>query len=361
MSIDTYTPSIPMMAGIFDVGIQKIELSLTLFMFGFALGQLFGGPISDNIGRKKTSLIGLLGFSLLSFLIAFSDSLFELYTLRIIEAFFGGLIVVNANAIARDLFSGPEAARVFTLIGIVRMIAPLIAPAIGAFIIHFYSWEDIFIFLSVYALVVALMVQINIQETLVYVKHNVFQSYWNVISHKEAKILILVFGIIFGGPFILISKAAFIYIEYFGVSTDWFPLFFGSDMLFIMFMVRLNIKLIKKYKILSVVKFGLLMQVIFAIMLLLASFSPNLWIMFALFTLYLGMLGIITGNITALTLEYFSHNSGTASAVIGVFNVTMGGFIASIVSFLHDGTLLPVCIGIFVTTILSYFVIFRVQ
>jgi len=271
------------------------------------------------------------------------------------------LIVVNANAIARDLFSGPQAARVFTLIGIVRMIAPLVAPAIGAFIIHFYSWEVIFIFLSIYALVVALMVQINIQETLVYVKHNIFQSYWHVISHKEARILILVFGIIFGGAFILISKAAFIYIEYFKVSTDWFPLFFGSDMLFIMLMARLNIKLIKKYKILSVVKFGLLMQVLFAIILLGVSFSPNLWTVFVLITAYLGMLGIITGNITALILEYFSHNSGTASAVIGVFNVTMGGFIASTVSFLHDGTLLPVCIGIFVTTILSYLVIFRVQ
>lgn len=361
MSIDTYAPSIPTMANIFGVGIEKIELSLTLFMLGFALGQLFGGPISDNIGRKKTSLLGLIGFSILSFMIMFSTTLPQLYILRIAEAFFGGLIVVNANAIARDIFSGAEAARVFTLIGIVRMIAPLLAPVIGAFIIHFYSWNIIFLFLGVYALIVALMVQINIKETLVFVKHNVFKSYFSVISHEKARVWILIFGMIFAGVFIFITKAAFIYIEYFGVSPDLFPLFFGGDMIFIMIMAKVNIRLIKKYEIVSVVKFGVFMQFIISIALVIALLYPNLWVMFVLLTLYLGMLGIMSGNITALVLEYFPHNSGTASAVLGVFNVTMGGLVASIVTLFHDGSLNSVSIGILITTFITYILISKVK
>jgi DHA1 family bicyclomycin/chloramphenicol resistance-like MFS transporter len=354
ISIDTYTPSLPMMAVGFGVGIEKMELTLTLFMFGFALGQLFGGPISDNIGRKKTSLLGLIGFSIFSFMIMYSSSLSEIYLLRIIEAFFGGLIVVNANAIARDLFSGQEAARVFTLIGIVRMIAPLIAPAIGAFIIHFYSWQHIFLFLSIYALILALMVQINIKETLVYVKQNVIKSYLSVLTHDKAKNLILLFGVIFAGAFIFISKAAFVYIEYFGVSTDWFPLFFGTDMIFIMIMARANIRLIKKYEIISVVKFGIFMQFLISIVLLFSLIYPNLWIIFILLTLYLGMLGMISGNLTALILEHFPNNSGTASATFGVLNVTIAGTVASTVTFFHDGTLWSVAIGIFTTSLIAY-------
>jgi len=361
MSIDTYTPSMPMMAVGFGVGIQKIELSLTLFMFGFALGQLFGGPISDTIGRKKTSLLGLIGFSFFSFMIMFSTSLFELYALRIVEAFFGGLIVVNANAIARDLFSGKEAARVFTLIGLVRMIAPLIAPAIGALIIHFVSWKFIFFFLGIYALVVALLVQISIKETLIYVKHNVIKSYLSVITHPKARELILLFGIIFAGVFIFISKAAFIYIEYFEVSTDLFPLFFGADMIFIMLMAKINIRLLQRFEVISIIKFGIFMQFLISIMLIIALMHPNLWIMFFLLTLYVGMLGIITGNLTALILEHFPHNSGTASATLGVFNVTAGGVIASIVTLFHDGTLFSVSIGIFITTTLSYLLASRVR
>lgn len=361
ISIDTYTPSMPMMAGIFGVGIEKIELSLTLFMLGFALGQLFGGPISDNFGRKKTSLFGLIGFSIISFMIMYADTLFELYTLRIIEASFGGLIVVNSNAIARDVFSGKEAARMFTLIGMVRMIAPLLAPVIGAVIIHFYSWDKIFCFLGVYALVVAFMVQINIDETLVYVKQNILKSYLSVILHKEARILILIFGLLFAGAFIFISKAAFIYIEYFGVSTDWFPLFFGSDMLFIMLSAKINMKLIRKYEIMSIIKFGIFMQLLFSIVLVLILLQPNIWMVFVFMTLYLSMSGFIVGNITALVMEYFPHNSGTASAVLGVFKVTLGGMIASTVTFFHDGSLSSVSIGIFITAFLTFILIFRVK
>lgn len=361
ISIDTYTPSLPMMAKVFGVGIEKVELTLTLFMLGFALGQLFGGPISDSIGRKKTSIIGLLGFSIFSFMIIFSNSLFEIYILRILEAFFGGLIVVNANAIARDLFSGHEAARVFTLIGVVRMIAPLVAPAIGSLIIHFYSWKLIFLFLSVYALVVALMVQINIKETLVYVKQNAIKSYLSVITHSEAKKLILLFGIIFSGAFIFISKAAFVYIEYFGVSTDLFPFFFGADMIFIMLMARANIKLIKKYKIISVVKFGIFMQFLISIVLVVSLLHPNLWIVFIIITLYLGMLGIISGNLTALILEHFPSNSGTASATFGLFNVAMGGVVASCITFFHDGTLSSVAFGICLTSFVSYLLMGKIK
>ena len=351
----------PMMAVGFGVGIQKIELSLTLFMFGFALGQFVGGPICDNIGRKKTSLLGLIGFSFFSFMIMFSTSLLELYSLRIAEAFFGGLVVVNANAIARDLFSGKEAARVFTLIGIVRMIAPLVAPAIGALIIHFVSWKYIFLFLGVYALVVALLVQKNIKETLVYVKHNIIESYFSVITHAKARELILLFGIIFAGVFIFISKAAFIYIEYFGVSTDFFPLFFGADMVFIMIMAKLNIALLQKYKTISIIKFGIFMQFLISIMLVISLIYPNLWIMFFLLTLYVGMLGIVSGNLTALILEHFPHNSGTASATLGVFNVSVGGIIASIVTLFHDGTLTSVSVGIFITTTVSYLLASRAR
>ncbi len=240
------------------------------------------------------------------------------------------------------------------------MIAPLIAPAIGAFIIHFYSWQYIFMFLGLYSLFVAFMVWKNIQETLVYVKQSAVKSYISVITHNEAKWLILLFGLVFSGAFIFIAKAAFVYIEYFGVSTDWFPLLFGADMIFIMIMARANIKLIQKYKIISVIKFGIFMQVLFSIALLFLLLHPNLWIMFILLTLYLGMLGIITGNLTALILEHFPNNSGTASATLGVFNVTMGGIIATIVTLFHDGTLNSVAIGIFITTIMSYLLIYKV-
>ena len=136
MGVDTYLPSIPDIAKSFDVSIHKIELSLSIFLIGFSIGQVFGGPISDKYGRKKSSVFGLLGYALFSFIIIFSTNIYELWAYRFFEAFFGGIVVVNAAAAVRDRFHGAEAAKVFSLIGMVRSLAPLLAPAIGAFIIH---------------------------------------------------------------------------------------------------------------------------------------------------------------------------------------------------------------------------------
>ena len=146
IATDTYLPSIPEIAKYFDVNIHKIELSLSIFLIGFAVGQIFGGPISDRYGRRFGSILGLIGFAFFSFLIIFSSNVYELWIYRFLEAFFGGITVVNAAAAVRDRFKGQEAAKVFSLIGIIRSIAPLLAPVFGALIIHFYPWEGIFVF-----------------------------------------------------------------------------------------------------------------------------------------------------------------------------------------------------------------------
>lgn len=96
MGVDAYLPSIPDIATAFNVNIHKVELSLSIFLTGFAIGQIFGGPISDRYGRKLSSVFGLLGFSFFSFLIIFSSSIYELWLYRFFEAFFGGIVVVNA-------------------------------------------------------------------------------------------------------------------------------------------------------------------------------------------------------------------------------------------------------------------------
>jgi len=199
MGVDTYLPSIPNIAKSFDVSIHKVELSLSIFLIGFSIGQVFGGPLSDKYGRKMSSVFGLLGYALFSFVIIFSSSIYELWVYRFIEAFFGGIVVVNAAAAVRDRFHGAEAAKVFSLIGMVRSLAPLLAPAIGAFIIHFFAWEAVFIFLTLYALIVAFFVYRDLEESYTYSKQNILESFKLVLSHKNALKAMLTLGFSFGG------------------------------------------------------------------------------------------------------------------------------------------------------------------
>lgn len=357
VAVDTYIPSIPNMAHDFNVGIDKIEFTLPIFLIGFALGQIFGGVLSDTLGRKKSSIIGLLGFAFFSFIIIFSTHIYELWLYRFIEAFFGGLIVVNASAAVRDLFHGTQAAKVFSLIGTVRSLAPLLAPAIGAFIIHFYDWEAIFIFLTVYALLVAFFVYKDFDETFTYTKTKVLESYKIVLTHKKAMKIMLVLALGFSGMFVFIAKSSFIYIEYFGISTNWFPFYFGISIMALMLLIRVNIKLLETYASIFLIKFAVGFQIVVALLFMVLCNELNVYGTVVLTALFIGMNAFIYGNCTALALESFSKNAGVASSVIGVVQFGIGAAISSVVVLFHSNSLMPIAVSIFLISLSSFLIL----
>lgn len=356
MGVDTYIPSIPDIANAFNVSIEKIELSLSVFLIGFSVGQIFGGPISDKYGRKMSSVFGLLGFAFFSFVIIFSTTIYELWFFRFFEAFFGGIVVVNAAAAVRDRFHGVEAAKVFSLIGMVRSFAPLIAPAIGAFIIHFYSWKAIFIFLTIYALVVAFFIYKDLEESYTYSKQNVIESFKTVLSHKLALKAMLVLGFSFGGFFIIIAKTSFIYIEYFKIPTDYFPFFFGINFIVLMIMIKINITLLKKFNPVELIKMAILIQIISGGLFALNYEDITLVLTVILIACYMSMMAFIFGNCMALTLEHFPKNAGVASGVVGVLQFGLGAIISSIALSFHDETFFPIGTSICLISILAYII-----
>ena len=356
MGVDTYIPSIPDIANAFNVSIEKIELSLSIFLIGFSVGQIFGGPISDKYGRKMSSVYGLLGFALFSFVIIFSTTIYELWFFRFFEAFFGGIVVVNAAAAVRDRFHGTEAAKVFALIGMVRSFAPLIAPAIGAFIIHFYSWKAVFIFLTVYSLLVAFFIYKDLEESFVYSKQNVIESFKTVLSHKQALKVMLVLGFSFGGFFVIIAKTSFIYIEYFKIPTDYFPFFFGINFIILMAMIKVNVNLLKSINPINLVKIALLVQVISGFLFVLNYENISLVLIVILIASYMSMMAFIFGNCMALTLEHFPKNAGVASGVVGVLQFGLGAIISSIALSFHSETFLPIALSISIISFVAFLI-----
>ena len=357
MGIDTYLPSIPEIAKYFDVNIHKVELSLSIFLIGFAIGQIFGGPISDRYGRKVGSIVGLLGYALFSFLIIFSSSIYELWIYRFLEAFFGGITVVNATAAVRDRFSGQEAAKVFSLIGMVRSLAPLLAPVFGAAIIHFFPWEGIFVFLTIYALIVAFFIYKDLPESFTYTKQNIIESYKLVLTHKKAMKAMLVLAISFGAFFIIIAKTSYIYIEYFGIKTDYFPLFFGINFIILIAMINVNVKLLKTYEAKNIAKYATLIQFCVGIIFLLIHKDMNLILTVIIIASYMSMMAFIFGNCMSLAIEHFSKNAGVASGVIGVLQFGLGALISSVALNFDNNGFFVIAFSITFLSIISFLII----
>src|SRR5947209_7998512 len=148
LSMDMYLPGLPAMTRDLGASASTGQLTLTGCMLGIAGGQLFIGPISDRLGRRRPLLIGLVGYIAASLACAAAPSIWSLIALRFIQGTLGGAGVVIARAVVRDLFSGSAAARVFALLMAVMGVAPIFAPLVGGQALAVTSWRGIFVVLA---------------------------------------------------------------------------------------------------------------------------------------------------------------------------------------------------------------------
>ncbi len=353
LAIDAYLPSMPTIAQDLGVKINKIELTISIFLIFFAIGQLSGGILSDRLGRKKTALLGLFGFCISSFSLFFSNSLESLYLFRATQAFFGAMATVNSAAIVRDLFHGKEAAKIFSAIASIMMIAPMIAPALGSLVISLFTWNYIFLFLGIYSLIVLVLIYFKLPITGVKSKTKIKEAYKRVLTHKKAMGYILAVSFGFSGMFIFIEKSSFIYMEYFLISKEYFPLFFGANVLMMIILTKVSMKLIQTIDTRNILKFGIILQLIAGLALVVFSFDASIYTIFASMVLYVGSLGFIFGNAMALALDYFKEDAGVANSVIGVTEFTIAGIIGFLASLIHSDTLTPVFLMMVCTSALA--------
>lgn len=363
-SIDTYLPAIPTMARFFGVDIHLIELSIPIYLIGFAIGQLTGGPISDNYGRKRIGIIGLSLFFIASVSIVFVTTVQQLWFFRFIQAFGGGFGLVICAAIVRDLYEGKDAAKIFTLIGFIMMIAPLIAPSVGAILLVYFNWQAIFALLAIYAFVQIFIILTLIPETKKLrmvggYNHlsiaQVFKNYWRIISHKSAVFYLLCSSLVAGTLFAFLTEISFLYIEYFKVTESTFSWLFALNIISMMSFNRLNHYMLDRWSSMKILRLGLLIQTVSAFLLLLSVLLhvESLPIVVILLMFIIGSFGIIGPNNMVCYMSYFSESSGTANAVIGSAQFTLGAIVGLILAQLHDGTPLPMFGMIFICSVLG--------
>jgi DHA1 family bicyclomycin/chloramphenicol resistance-like MFS transporter len=345
-AVDMYLPAMQVMAIDLSTPIHYVEVSISTFLFGFAIGQLMGGPASDRMGRKPIIALGLIVFSITSLCLTQTESIDQLLFLRALQAIGGGMATVNSSAMIRDLFSGDEMAKVLSMVAIVMMSAPLIAPMLGAFIVKFFDWQAIFLCLSLYSLIVMLLLLWHLPETHTKerrltknntTKSSLWQSYKRVVTHRQAMGYIIAISFAFSGMFVFITSSAFTYLEYYSVSVQLFPFLFGANILVMMLMNRINLWALNHYSSMNILTVGLLIQLVCGIALIIASYAnAGLYLIVGLNMLFVGSLGLIAANATAGTLNFFPDISGTATAVIGVTEFTLGAIVGIFWSYLHE-------------------------
>jgi len=329
LAIDMYLPAMLIMSQDLSTPISNIQMSLSVYLAGYALGMLFFGPLADQFGRRKLAVIGLTGFCLSSLVLAFTRQIEVFFIFRAIQAFTGAAATVVVPGVIRYIYQ-KDTAKGMSYVSMIMMIAPLIAPTIGSALMSYWHWSSIFIVLAVYSLIILLLVAKYFIEIPIFKSEkkgiNLFlDSYGAVFSNKKARLDITTSVLASFAFFCFLTSAPFIYLDYFKVPESRFGFLFAFNVVALMLGNFLNTRLVPKVGSRKMLHAGLSLAVVSASLLFTTSiFDSGLYYTIAALAPLMMSLGIMASNSDALVLLRFEEKSGTATAVIGTLRFGIG-------------------------------------
>lgn len=368
LSIDMYLPALPQMANDFGVTTPIIANTLPAYFLGLAIGQLIYGPISDRIGRKKPLYFGMTLFALASLLCVFATDQWFLIAARILQALGGCVGVVMARAAIRDRLDMQASAQAFASMMIVMGIAPILAPTLGAWILHFFNWHAIFVALAFIGIFCLLCVHFFFKETLQPERRlklnfaQVFILYSAILKDKSFRYPMIAGCFTGGALFCYISSASAVLMDQYQLSQQNFAYAFGFNALGIIILSSLNKRLAHKLTVIQRLKTGGIIQVTGAVIIVISGLitqAPLWMVMFGLFMTVSGI-GFTGPNSMALAMSQQGARAGTASALMGSIQFSCGLLGGLMLNFLVWNALFNMGILMLFFTSIGLFAIFAV-
>ncbi|ENX34041.1 hypothetical protein F889_02705 [Acinetobacter colistiniresistens] len=351
LAIDIYLPAFPALAESFATTPGHVQLTLSVFLVGLAIGQGIYGPLLDRFGRRNPLLIGIAIFILGSLLAAIAPSIEWLLAARFLQAIGASAGLVVPRAIISDVCDAKTSAKNFSILMQVMMIVPIIAPLFGSLILRIGSWHLIFYTLAALGALLWLWGTQAIPETLKPQYRQSLQfaairtSYQTLALNQKFMAYTLAGGSILGGFFVYLSQSPFIFIQHYHIHNEGFSTLFAANAIGLIILGQVSIMLLKRW---SAQQLLILGMCIFSgaslILLLSVSLSTlSLWQYVALLGLSIWSTGFIFGNVTALTMQQSpQHLTGAASSLMGLLQYAFASLIGFIVSLFEINiSLLP--------------------
>lgn len=351
LSIDTYLPSLPLIASDLHADAASVQLTISLFLAGLCLGMLVYGPLSDRYGRRPLLLGGMALYLVATVGCMFASSVEQLVAWRFFQALGGAAASVLARAIVRDLFALGEAARVLSLMHLVTMLATLVAPLLGSVLMEVRGWRTVFFGLLVFGALCLVASAWKIGETHAPDQRGeslakVFAAYWQIARQPLALAYILCMGLAFGGMFAFITASPFVYMEYFGVSPTGYAWLFGLNVAGIIVMTLINARWVSRVGPLRMLAVGAGLAGVAALWLLgtgLTGWGGLAMIVFGV-VVYVSVTGLLGANCVASLLALYPRQAGAAAGLAVACQFALGAAFSAVVSALADGTPEPMCL-----------------
>lgn len=352
LSIDMYLPAFPQIAADLGVEVGHVQLTLSIYMIGMAIGQLLYGTLADRLGRRGPLLFGMTLFTVATVGCALADSIHSLMFWRVAVALGGSAGMVITRAIVRDRYNEMESAHFYSTLMLVMGVAPILAPVLGGQFLLVASWRGIFWFIAALGAVCVVAMFKTLPETLPdtqRVRHGFRQIlgiYFGLLRNRPFLGYVLAVSCTSGVLFSYIAGSPTLFIEAHGVSPQIFGIYFGANAAGLILTSQLNRVLLKRF---SARRILMTVQSINAAgtLLLLAQVLTG-WGGFPAVVIILWVCvatgGLIFPNTTALAMAPVGRVAGSASALMGTLQFAVGGAMATLVGGWHDGTGWPMVV-----------------
>lgn len=349
LSIDMYLPSFPTIAKDFAVGSNLVQLTLASFLVGLAVGQMFYGPLSDHFGRKPPLYFGLGLYTLASIACLFAPDVTTLIFARFMQGLGGCAGMVVGRAVIRDRMGAAGSAKAFSLLMLVMGIAPILAPLIGGEVLKLWGWRVIFGGLTCFGLICLIAIHTTMQETLKRQETaplhlgRILKQYGSLLLDRQFLAYALCGGLLQAGMFAYITGSPFVLIELHGIKPENFGWVFGANAIGLIAASQFNARLVGKLTPDTILGRALWLPagLTLVITILVAAGVNNLPLLLVGFFGFMACYGFISPNASAIALSQQGHQAGTASALMGTVQFSLGIIAGVSMSLWHDGTALP--------------------
>jgi DHA1 family bicyclomycin/chloramphenicol resistance-like MFS transporter len=356
LAIDVMLPALPYMGESLGVAEENHrQFVVSVYMVGFGIGQLLVGPLSDRFGRRVPLLIGIGTYVAAVIAAGFAPSFAVLLALRFVQGLGASATRVVATAVVRDCFAGRAMAEVMSLVFMVFMVIPVIAPGIGEVLLQVGPWQSIFVFMGSLALAFGLWAYLRLPETLAPERRrpltaaSVLGGFRLVVSNRLALWYALAGTFLFGALFGFISTAQQIYVDLYGLGV-WFPAAFAFVAGLMALSSFLNSRIVRRVGMRRISHFAVLAFTALSGLLLLVSLrgQPPLWLFLGMLSAIMFMFGWAASNMNSLSLQPLGTVAGTASSVFGFIQTLGGALLGGFVGQQFNGTVVPTAAGYFI-------------
>ncbi|MGQ5208337.1 MFS transporter [Bacillus subtilis] len=361
LNIDMYLPSFPEIAEDLSASASLVQLSLTACLVGLTIGQLIVGPVSDAQGRRKPLLICIFLFALSSLFCALSPNITTLVAARFLQGFTASAGLVLSRAIVRDVFTGRELSKFFSLLMVITAVAPMVAPMTGGAILllPFATWHTIFHVLMIIGFLLVLLIALRLKETLPPENRipssigTSVKTMGSLLKDRSFMGYALTVGFIHGGSFAYVSGTPFVYQDIYGVSPQVFSILFGINGLAIIsgsFIIGRFGGIIHEKSLLRIAVITAMIAT--AVLLTMTMIHGPLATLVISIFIYMITIGMVLTSTFTLAMEKQGHRAGSASALLGMLPLLLGSIVSPLVG-INETTAVPMGAIMFVTAVIG--------